>query len=205
MNHLTHYICVFTFVLLAGCTDSTEQSLRLGTNVWPGYEPLYLARHRGDLTKDKVHLVEFSSSSQTIQAYRNNLIDAAALTLDEVLLLLESGETPKIILVMDISNGGDVIIGQSDMTSLADIKGKNVGVENGALGAYMIARALEIAGLDRKSINIVPLDVNEQKKAFLQHKIDAVVTFDPVSSNLIKSGGQLLFDSSQLPVKLLMC
>jgi NitT/TauT family transport system substrate-binding protein len=199
MKLLTKFICLSALLLLASCSDNPEPVLRLGTNVWPGYEPLYLARQRGALKEDKVHLVEFSSASQVIQAYRNNLIDAAALTLDEVLLLLESGEKLKIVLVMDISNGGDAIVGQPDITTLTDISGKRVGLDNSALGAYVITRALEIANLNRKSIEIIPIDINEQEKAFLQHKVDAVVTFEPVRSKLLTSGGRLLFDSRQLP------
>ncbi len=179
MKSLTRFLlCLLMLLLLPGCSDSPAPALRLGTNVWPGYEPLYLARQQGALNKDKVHLVEFSSSSQVIQAYRNNLIDAAALTLDEVLLLLESGERLKIILVMDISTGGDVIIGQSNINTFSEIMGKRVGVENNALGAYVITRALETANLAKDSITIVPLDINEQENAFLQKKVDAVVTFD---------------------------
>lgn len=52
-----------------------------------------------------MRLVEFSSAFQAIQPFRDNLIDAAALTLDEVLLLLEAGERLKIILVMGFQGG----------------------------------------------------------------------------------------------------
>lgn len=190
---------LFTPLFISGCSDAPEQTLRLGTNIWPGYEPLYLARERGHLDEEKVRLVELSSSSQVLQAYRNNLIDAAALTLDEVLLLLDSGESPKIILVMDISNGGDAIIGQPEITKFKDILGKRVGVENNALGAYVIHRALEIYGIDKNAVKIIPLDINEQENAFKMRKVDAVVTFDPVRSRLLKANANLLFDSRRLP------
>ena len=199
MKYFIRKFCLLLLIFLTSCTNKSEPNLRIGTNVWPGYEPLYLARQQGMLEEEKVHLVEFSSASQVIQSYRNNLIDAAALTLDEVLLLLESGEQLKIVLVMDISNGGDAIIGQSDITSLSNISGKRVGVENNALGAYMLTRALETVNLSKESIEIIPLDINNQEKSFLQQKVDAVVTFDPVRTRLLKSGGHLLFDSRQLP------
>jgi len=186
-------------MLLVGCTNKPETILRLGTNIWPGYEPFYLARQQNILKEEKVRLVEFSSSSQTLQAYRNNLIDAAALTLDEVLLLLETGEKLKIALVMDISNGGDAIIGQANIKTLHQIKGKRIGVENNALGAYLISRALEIVNLNSNAITIIPLEISEQENAFLQKKVDAVVTFEPVRSKLLKFGGNILFDSRQLP------
>lgn len=199
MRFLQHLAVVILISNLLACSDTRPPVLRVGTNIWPGYEPLYLARHNKYLDANKVHLVEFSSTSQVIQAYRNELIDAAAMTLDEALSLLAIGAKIKIVLVMDISDGGDAIIGQSDIKKFADIKGKRVGVESNALGAFVISRALEINNIDKQSIKLIQLDINEQEKAFKDHKVEAVVTFDPVRSNLLKSGGNLLFDSRKIP------
>ena len=33
--------------LLSGCTESPQKPLRIGSNPWPGHEPLYLARDLG--------------------------------------------------------------------------------------------------------------------------------------------------------------
>lgn len=189
--------CLALF-LLTGCSEKQTPVLKLGTNVWPGYEPLYLAREYGYLDEDQVHLVEYSSSSQVIQAFRNDLVDAAALTLDEVLMLHETEEDLKIVLVMDVSHGGDTIIGQKGMTSMADLEGKRIGVEGTALGAYMVSRALEVSGLNPQSLNIINLDVHEHEAAFMRKEIDAVVTFEPVQSKLLGAGGKKLFDSSQI-------
>lgn len=199
LGQIVRFALILSLGILIGCSDESAPPLRVGTNVWPGYEPLYLAREMGYLKDGDVHLVEYSNSSQVIQAFRNGLVDAAGLTLDEVLLLAERGETPTIVLVMDISNGGDAIIGQPNVTLLSDIKGKRVGVEGNALGAYMLTRALESAGLDRKAISVIQLSADEHEKAFQEKRVDAVVTFDPASSKLMTAGGNLLFDSRQLP------
>lgn len=188
-----------TLILLSSCTKHDSTTLRLGTNVWPGYEPLYLAREKELLDDRKVHLVEYSNNSQVIQAYRNGLIDAAALTLDEVLLLLESGESPKILFVMDISAGGDAIIGQENIATLADMRNKKIGVEGSALGAYILTRALDLSNLEKNSISVVQMSVDQHEKAFHEKQVDAVVTFEPVSSKLRDSGGRILFDSRQIP------
>ena len=194
---------IITLLLLClaivACSEQQTPVLRLGTNVWPGYEPLYLARHEKYLSDNKVRLVEFSSNTQSIQAFRNGLIDAAALTLDEVLLLLQYGEKIKIILVLDISDGGDAIIARKGLNTLSDLKGKRIGVENNALGAYVITRALQIAGINESSVKIVQVDIDKQEKAFINKEVDAVVTFDPVRSKLLKSGGKQVFDSRQIP------
>lgn len=184
--------------ILSACGERPQSTLRIGTNVWPGYEPLYLARELGYLPQDKIKLVEFSSTSQVMQSFRNNLIDAACMTLDESLLLLQSGEDIRIILVMDISNGADAVIAKPEIKQLSDIAGKRVGVEKSALGAYMLSRTLELAGLAWHQINVVPVNIDGHESYYKQDKIDIVVTFEPVKSRLIKKGAEVLLDSAKL-------
>lgn len=196
---------ILTTVLLAmslgACTqESAKQApLRVGTNVWPGYEPLYLARDLGYLNELPVKLVEYSSASEVIRAFRNGAIEAAALTLDEVLLLDASGLEPRVVLVMDISDGGDVIIGRPGIERLADLSGRRVGVEETALGAYVLSRALELHNLKPDDIEVVSLEVAEHEAAYRSGQVDAVATFEPVRTKLLASGGHLLFDSREIP------
>lgn len=188
------------FAWLHGCSREAPEPLRIGTNIWPGYEPLYLARDLGYFEQDHpVRLVEFTSASQVINAYRNDAIEAAALTLDEALLVNQYSNDSKIILVMDISNGADVILGQPGIKNLESIRGLYVGVETTALGSFMINRALATVGLTQQDILIVPLDANEHERVFLDQQIDAVVTFEPMRSRLLAHKANLLFDSSSIP------
>ncbi|MBI3607088.1 MAG: ABC transporter substrate-binding protein [Nitrospirae bacterium] len=193
-------VLALLLVLLAsgGCTPEPATILRVGTNVWPGYEPLYLARHLGYFD-GAIRLVEYSSATQVINACRNGAIEAAALTLDEVLLLVQHGEDPRVVLVMDVSHGGDAILGQSELRSVSDIKGRRVGVEDTALGAYVLSRALQINGLTRADVRIVPLQVDEHERAFKEGRVDAVVTFEPARSKLLAAGARELFNSAQIP------
>ncbi len=191
-------LIVFLLIFFSACFYKSQEYLKIGTNVWPGYEPLYLARELGLLAKE-IHIIESSSSSQVIRLYRNKSINSAALTLDEVLLLRSYGLKPVIILVTDISNGADVLITKPYIHNLKDLKGKKIGVENTALGAYMLERILDISGLKRSDIEIVPLEINEHLNAFKKGIVDAVITFEPVKSKLLQIGGKVLFDSSQIP------
>ncbi len=190
-------------LFLLGCSEPIQPPLRIGTNVWPGYEPLYLARELGFLTRENAHLVEYASATQVIRAFRNETIDVAALTLDEVLLLAQDGFAPRIVLVMDASAGGDAIIAQGDIQTMQDLRGKRVGVENTALGSYVLARALELHQMYVSDLRIIPMDVNEHEARFLDGSVEAVVTFDPVRSRLLSRGGRPLFDSKQIPGEIL--
>lgn len=191
-------LAVFAMLLLAACARPPDAPFTIGTNSWPGYEPLYLAQHLGYLEDSTVKLVRYPNATEVIRAFRNGLIQAAALTFDEVLLLVEKGLDPHLVLVMDISHGSDAIIGRPQVTDITGLQGKRVGVENTALGSYVLMRALQTAGLHARDVEVVPLPVNEQEAAFVQGRVDAVVTFDPVRTHLLARGGNNLFDSTRI-------
>lgn len=186
-------------LVTAGCLSPPLSPIKLGTNLWPGYEPLYLAREQGYLSEEKVALVELLSASEVMRAYRNGAIDAAALTLDEVISLREAGLRPVIVQVADISNGADVILARPGLEQIQDLRGKRVGVEATALGAYMLSRALALHGMSAADVEIVHLEVNEHHEAWLKGQVDAVVTFEPVRQQLLAQGAVILFDSSMIP------
>jgi NitT/TauT family transport system substrate-binding protein len=192
-------LAVLVLLAGAGCTREPPVPLRVGTNVWPGYEPLYLARDQGFYPPESVRLVEYTSASEVIRAFRSGAIDAAALTLDEVLLLAETAPEVSVVLVLDVSHGADVILAQPALSGLRDLKGKRVGVEATALGAYVLTRALQTVDLTPGDVQTVSLEVLEHERAFKEGRVDAVVTFEPVRTKLLAAGAKQVFDSSRLP------
>jgi NitT/TauT family transport system substrate-binding protein len=194
--------CIFCLCLLlmamSGCSKQPAKPLHVATNIWVGYEPLYLARSL-QYFPPSIILHEMPNASDVIKAFRNNAIDVAALTLDEALLLIQDGIDAKILLVMDISNGADVLMVHPAVKNISDLKGKRVGAESLALGAYMLSRALEKGGLRPEDITLVPTTFDAHEEAFLSGKVDAVVTFEPVKTKLLAKGARVLFDSSKIP------
>lgn len=186
-------------VLAAGCGGEPRSPLRIGTNVWIGSEPLYLARELGHLPRDVVRLVEYPSASEVLRAYRNQALDGMVISLDEVLVLAADGLRPRIVSVVDVSHGADVVIGRAGLRTMRDLKGKRIAVESGALGAYVLSRALTLNGMQPQDVHIVHLESNEHPAAFEQGQVDAAVTFDPFRSRMLKAGATTLFDSTQIP------
>jgi NitT/TauT family transport system substrate-binding protein len=186
-------------VLLASCMRAPETALRIGTNVWIGSEPLYLARELGQLDPAVVQLVEYPSASEVLRAFRNEAIDGMVISLDELFGLAVDGLDPRVILVVDVSHGADVVVGRREMKSMKDLKGKAVAVESGALGAFVLSRALAKNGMNASDVNVVHLESNEQPRAFNEGRVDGAVTFDPYRAQFLKSGATILFDSTQIP------
>lgn len=184
---------------LIGCVQEEESALRIGTNVWIGSEPLYLARELGHLEPKIVQLVEYPSASEVLRAFRNEAIDGMVISLDELFRLVEDGQQPRVILVVDVSRGADVVVGRSGMRTMKDLKGKRVAVESSALGAFVLSRALALNEMQPSDVNVVHLESNEQPAAFAKGQVDGAVTFDPYRIQLLRAGATTLFDSTQIP------
>jgi NitT/TauT family transport system substrate-binding protein len=191
--------CVAMLLALSGCAREPDTALRIGTNVWIGSEPLYLARELGQLDPANVQLVEYPSASEVLRAFRNQAIDGMVISLDELFGLAVDGLEPRVIVVVDVSRGADVVVGRRGMKSMRDLKGKSVAVESGALGAFVLSRALSLNGMQASDVNVVHLESNEQPSAFEKGQVDGAVTFDPFRAQLLRLGAVTLFDSTQIP------
>src|SRR6478672_4094448 len=137
---------ILLVILLGNCAKE-QPPLRLGTVVWPSLENFYLARDLGYYKNTPIRLVDYPSASALIRAYRNGELEAATLTMDEVLLLATTEPNVRVALITDTSYGGDAILGNSKIKSLQDLKGRRVAVESTALGAFVLTRALGKAGM----------------------------------------------------------
>ena len=176
-----------------------QSELKVGTNVWLGYEPGYIAESEGLYASTRVSMRQFSSATEVMQAFRNKLIDVAALTMDEALQLAQYDDDVAIILVPDISDGADVIMARPEIQSVSDLAGKRVAVEGTALGAFVIARAMEKHGVDPETVDVVAFTVDESLLAYDNNQIDAVVTFEPYRTKLLRAGAIEIFNSKQMP------
>ena len=195
-------ICLFMLLVLSGCGDKPVEPLVFGAIAWPGYEPAYVARELGFLDERRIHLAEFTNSTEVLRALRNGRLHIAGLTLDEALGLRQSVPDLRIFMAVDVSNGADVLMARRGINNLGQLKGKRIGVEKTALGAYFLSLILRAAHLSASEVHIVSLPLDEQVQSYRAGMLDAVVTFGLVRGQLTKLGAVALFDSTKVPGKI---
>lgn len=186
-------------IWLTACTQAPTEPLRIVSSPWAGYEPLYLARDLGYLNEASVRITELPSANITLEAFRNGSADVATLTLDETVTLLAQGRKLRILLVMDVSNGADAIVAKPTIKTLADLKGKRIGMENIPLGVYILNRFLDISGLANSDVTVIPMPEDKHEKAYQKGAIDAAITMEPYKTRLTRLGAKVLLDSSRIP------
>lgn len=181
---------------LAACAP--DRPLSVGIHPWIGYETLYLAREFGWLPP-AVSLVEGRSLSDTQAALQAGRIDAACLTLDEVLVARAAGVPLSVALVFDVSAGADAVLARPDIAAPAALAGKRIGLEQNALGALMLSRLLAAGGVSATAVTLLDLPPEKQVDAWRKGEVDAVITYEPTASLLQREGALRLFDSRQVP------
>jgi NitT/TauT family transport system substrate-binding protein len=183
---------------LLGCYRP-EPLVRVASNAWVGYEPLFLARELGYLEGERLRLVESSSNTTNLLALATGEVEAAALTLDEFLVGREGGLPIRVILLFDESAGADVVMARPEIMTLADLRGRRIGYEQTAVAALMLAKLLEVAQLTPRDVVKVPLNADRHLAAYRAGEVDALVTFEPHASRVARSGARRLLDSSRFP------
>ena len=197
--YVLHQLLICCLLLTAvACDRSTQQPLRIAHNSWPGYEPLPLGELK-DLYED-VEVINYrvGSATEVIRAFEQDIVDVAAVTLDEAIALQSRSKEPiYVIAVLDISHGGDVIIAKNNIASISDLRGKRIGLESTALGAFFISRAVDFEpDLSLQQLIIVPILYDQHFSSFISGDVDAIVTFEPVKSMILKNTGHIIFDST---------
>jgi NitT/TauT family transport system substrate-binding protein len=204
---MKHLLTLLLLIAITGCSKQVEPPITIGINPWPGYELLYLAEQKGFLNEvgANVRLVHLSSLTDSQRAYINGNIDGFASTLIEVVQAqVLSGRPLQIVMATDYSTGGDVIITHTDNTDMQALAGKRIGGEVTSLGVFVLQRALSRNGMMLSDINIVNVEQSESKNALLSGRVDAVVTYAPVSMSILEDPKyHVVFNSTDIPEEIL--
>ncbi|MDO9567918.1 MAG: ABC transporter substrate-binding protein [Hydrogenophaga sp.] len=195
---------------LVSCSPAPPAALwRIAVNPWVGYEPWVFAQEMGALPP-AVRVVELASNTETKRAFRNGLIEVAALTLDEALRLADEGQALHIVAVLSDSAGADAVLARADVAaSLAAststsapskaMQPLRIGLERTALGELMLAHWLDKARLTLADVQPVHMEAADHENALTSRQVDMLVTFEPMKTRLEQRGAVKVLDTRELP------
>jgi NitT/TauT family transport system substrate-binding protein len=177
-------------------------ALKLAHSTWVGYGPFYIAQEKGFFTQEGVE-IELSVMENTplkMGALMAGRIDIVASTADEFPTYMRNGKPLRYILAVDNSNGGDGVVSNKNIKTVADLKGRTVAFEEGSVSQFFINALLRQAGLTQKDIKVVNMTATDAGVAFSANRVDAAVTWEPhLSQGANTDHGKVLVSSSQTP------
>lgn len=182
--------------LLAGCGMDAEWTV--GVHPWPGYETLSLAEHFGWLPPGVV-LHHGHSASDSMDGLSRGTLAAAALTLNEVVTLQCKGVPVSVVLIFNDSVGADQVVLREGVALDTRPRPLRVAVERSAVGMVVFKQWRHHLGWPSEAFELIDLAPSDQKDAWLAGTIDAAISYPPYATQLIRLGGDTVYDSSRFP------
>ncbi len=176
------------------------EPMDIAFGVWPGAETLILARERGLLDDREVRYIEMTWDSASMRALSNGVVQAAVLSMDEVVRLRDSGHDVRVVLIFDQSVSADALAAGVAIPSLADLRGKRVGVDVRASGMVLLAGILDRNAMAETDIQIVPMSPPEMPAALARGAVDACVCPEPWLTVLRQDGARVLAKPDGEPI-----
>ncbi len=180
-------------------TADTPVEFTIAFCTWIGYAPLYIAEDQGYFEEFGINptLTIIEDESQYAAALYSNSIQALGNVLDREVVHYASGTPETVIFSLDESSGGDGIIATADIKTIADLKGKVVGLDKSSTAYFFFLTVLAANGVDESEVTIQEMGTDAAGAAFMAGQLDAAVVWEPYlteASNL--EGGHVLASSA---------
>jgi NitT/TauT family transport system substrate-binding protein len=92
------------------------------------------------------------------------------------------------------------VVASGEIKTVADLKGKTVGLDKSSTSYFFFLSILAKNGVDEKDVNITEMGASDAGAAFVAGRIDAAVTWEPWLANSgQREGGHVLVSSREMP------
>jgi NitT/TauT family transport system substrate-binding protein len=157
--------------------------------VWVGFGPVHLANELGYFKDEGITVEEILDDDMpnAVAAMERGDIDCYLRTVGEYQGLGRRKDTQGIIIgTIDLSTGGDGWAADQSITSVCDLKGKNIAVEPNLPARLIMQMALKKeCNLSIKDTNLSDLAAADAIGAFSDTNLAAVGTYEPVLSQVV--------------------
>lgn len=198
-------IVVGAALALSASASFAATQLKVGTVVWIGYGPFYVAEAM-DMYKKynlSVKLQVFSDPALIPAALAGGSVQGAMVTYDQVVGQVAKGMAQKVVMPIDYSNGGDAIVAAKSITKISDFKGKKIGFNPLSPSDFLLSYALKTHNLTEKDITPVNVTPEAVPAAMASGQMPVGVTYEPSLSQVVSQGGgqkfHVVFSSKDAP------
>src|SRR3989442_15163698 len=197
-------------LLLAVCGGNTGTgtdgkftgTINIASSTWTGYAIIYIANAK-ETWKSHGLDVKFSDvedPNDRFIALAAGRLEGMASPVDAFARQQSNGVAAVEVFPIDASVGGDGILAKNTIQTVADLKGKTIGVNQGSVSEWFLAQVLEKNGLHLSDVKETNMTSGAAGAAFVASKIDVAVTWEPwLSKAKARTDGHVLVSSAKYP------
>jgi NitT/TauT family transport system substrate-binding protein len=176
--------------------------LKIAYSDWPGWVAWEIAIQKGWFKEAGVD-VEFKwfDYVPSMEAFSAGKVDAVCMTNGDALVTGATGGKSVAIVVNDYSDGNDMIVAKPGINTVAQLKGKTIGVEVGFVDHLLLLHALKAANLKESDVKLKNVKTDETPQALKSGDVDAIGAWQPSSGAALKEvpGSKPIFTSKDVP------
>lgn len=182
-----------------------ESTMNIGTVVWIGYGPFYVAAAKGFFKKYGLDakLQNFNDPALIPSAIASKAVDGGMLTYDQVIGSDAKGLHLQVVMPIDYSNGADAIVAKTDITKISQFKGQKIGYNPLSPSDFLLSYALLKNGMGEKDIQSISMTPEQVPAAMASGGIPIGVTYEPSLSQIVAMGDgkkfHVVFSSKDAP------
>jgi NitT/TauT family transport system substrate-binding protein len=186
----------------AAAPTPSGTGLKIAYSDWPGWVAWEIAIQKGWFKEAGVD-VEFKwfDYVPSMEAFSAGKVDAVCMTNGDALVTGATGGKSVTILINDYSDGNDMIVAKPGIASIAQLKGKTIGVEVGFVDHLLLLHALKAANLKESDVKLKNVKTDETPQALKSGDVDAIGAWQPSSGAALKEvpGSKAIFTSKDVP------
>jgi len=189
-------IIVIVMLILSGCSWQTTEPLRISVNLWTGYSPLYYLKQKGLLKAEHMKLVTVVSLSENKQMYLSGFSDVFTGTQYEYKAAKKQFPSLEPQILMDRSNGGDMVMANCDFETLKKTPKVDVYMEIDSVNKAVFDDFIAYHKLDRSRFHLINMNPYASSNLKMLPEPTLIVTYNPYDVKL-KQQGYHTVDSSK--------
>ena len=181
---------------------ASAEPLTVGYSDWPGWVAWQVAIDKGWFKEAGLDVkFQWFDYSASMEAFAAGKIDANCMTNGDTLVTGAGGGKGIMILLTDYSNGNDQLVAKPGIKSIADLKGKKVGLELGFVEHLLLLEGLQKAGMTESDVTLVNSKTNETPQVLASGQVDAIGAWQPIAGQAAKAlpGSRPVYTSADAP------
>ena len=196
---------IIVIIVAAGAyfaSGSSQETVRIGHLPSDHDSALFVAQAQDQFEKNgiNVEVTQFNNGGDLMTAIAAGDIDVGYVGITPAMSSISTGVPVKVVSGAQTEGSGLVVDKDSNINSIADLKGKTVATPGAAtIQQMLLTDALKENGLSIDDVKVTNLKAAQMVDAIKSNQIDAFIVWEPYSTIAVQSNeGKLLMNSSEI-------
>ncbi len=186
-KRIAYYLIVVLF--FTGCFNQKHQKpLTIVSSAWIGYAPIFYAKEKGYLDELNIKVIPVVSLAEAADTFATGKADMVTATQHEYYKLKKEFPGIRPVILLDRSNGGDMILSNKTTKELKKAKNIQAYLEVDSINMDVLDEYLKNNKISKKNIRFHNTDQSSLQSLKYTNKPTLIVTYTPYDYTFKKEG-----------------